>query len=117
MFSKTTRKAAVNMGSVNPTTALGVLIIMVAITQIICTIINTINGSKRKPTLDSDLGSIDARLRGAEKELQTIRETVSRNEDKISRQVAALHERINTVLGELKEISGMMKNHLSESRQ
>jgi hypothetical protein len=95
-------------------------------------ILKIVDSVRRKPNIDVDLGSISSRLTAAEeklarkqeanacdamhksleRDLLEMRSRHAHHEEKLSRQVGALHERINDVFGELREIAGTLKTYM-----
>ena len=90
-----------------------------------------LNQLRRKPHVDVDLSSISSRLthvessmiskqdaalcahshRSLNETLSEIKERHEKFEDKISRQIGGVHERITAVFGELRSIEGSLKGN------
>ena len=117
------------MNSVNPSTLRDVCIILLSLVGVVCLIINTINSNRRKPHVDVDLSTVSARLQNIEDvmrnkqdsklcahlhntltcTLDEIKDRHEKFEEKISRQIGGVHERITAVFGELRSIEGSLK--------
>ncbi len=117
------------MSSVDPSILRDVCIILLSLVGVVCLIINTINGNRRKPHVDVDLSSVSARLAHVETvmvskqdsilctqshqtlnaAINEIRDRHEKFEDKISRQIGGIHERITAVFGEVQSINGELK--------
>lgn len=89
----------------------------------------SLNQLRRKPHIDVDLSTVSARLQNIEDvmrnkqdskicvhlhdtltgTLDEIKERHEKFEDKISRQIGGVHERITAVFGELRSIEGSLK--------
>lgn len=117
------------MGSVNPTTAIAVLIVLAAIINIVCNVIKTVHSVRRRPPLGEDTASMAARLKAVERDVSRkqdsrvcaathaewerdvaeIKSRHSAHENKLSKQIGGVHDRINAVFGELRELIGIVK--------
>jgi hypothetical protein len=117
------------MNSVNPSTLRDVCIILLSLVGVVCLIINTINSNRRKPHVDVDLSTVSARLAHVENTMCTkqdaalcghlheslnstlgeIKDRHEKFEEKISRQIGGVHDRITAVFGELRRIEGSLE--------
>ena len=90
--------------------------VILLLTNLYLNWIRTRNSGKRTPSTDTEIGTISTKIDAIEKDLEETKERIRLHEDKISRQVGALHSRINDVFGELKEITGMLKTHMEAEK-
>jgi hypothetical protein len=129
------------MERVSPELVSAIFIVLAALTTIVCMIINTWNNSKRKPSADVDFAKVETSLQQLidnqhefreaikgkrdEKDCDRIVQTLERDltvvrdrhghwEDKISRQIGGVHERINSIFGQLRELTGQFNQHAKE---
>lgn len=120
------------MESVSQNIVVGVIIVIAALVNIACNVYRAINSGRRTPPLAEDqathstrLSTIESWLSGKQSKalcdqrygeisrmLKASTQRHSTHEEKISRQIGALHTRINDVFGELREISGSVKTHV-----
>lgn len=117
------------MNSVDPSTLRDVCIILLSLVGVVCLIINTIHGTKRKPAVDVDLSTVSTRLEHIEEMIRgkqdqticehlhttlnsTLKEIKIRHENfekKISLQIGGVHESIKAVFGEVRELCGKVE--------
>ena len=111
-------------------TALGAwLQIMFYVLGSLTAIVVGVNSLRRKPHIDVDISSVTARLARIEADVKNkqdaslcqhahdalntmlaeIKDRHEKFEDKISRQVGGIHDRITAVFGELKSIEGSLR--------
>jgi hypothetical protein len=130
------------MGKIDPEVLQAVIVTLVALTVLVCTLINTIRNGRRNPSVDTDMASMKTKIESvqasqlavaealAEKQsitacncrfadlggnIRRVEQRQSDHEDKISRQVGGIHERINTVLSAVSELKGIIKGAKNES--
>ncbi|QBG47836.1 hypothetical protein EGM51_10690 [Verrucomicrobia bacterium S94] len=102
------------MGTIDPSVGWAVIIILLQLGLFGLSWKRTIAATRRNPSVDTDLGTLNTRLDNIEKDLDATKSRLSDHEDKISRQIGALHARINDVFGELRELSGILKAHVEK---
>jgi hypothetical protein len=104
------------MEGVDGNIAWPILIVLVLIARLVMDFMKTRAATSRRPSLDTDLGGLSIKVTALEKDLRETKQRMTDHENKLSRQVGALHTRINDVFGELKEITGMLKTHMERER-
>ena len=126
------------MSRLDPDIVVAVFIVLTAIVGMVCMVLNTISAQKRKPSMDIDVAELKASqcLLKAElkakqstrvcneivdrldrhhaevrKQLSEITARHTESERDASSKLAAVHERINTVLSAISTLGGKFEEH------
>lgn len=105
------------MQAVDPSTLRDVLIILAALTAIVVQILGAVRNGRPSPPHEASFEGIRTRIESLERGLDAANARLASHEEKLSRQIGALHERINDVFGQLKEITGVISVHMREDRR
>ncbi len=131
------------MEHISPISVKDIIVVLSALAVVICVVINTISNQKRKPSADVDIAALQAKHCALKADLkakqstrvceeiveridghilqinQRFNEVCSRHADserEASSKLAAVHERINTVLTAISTLGGKFEMHTSEKK-
>ena len=104
------------MGNVDPTIAIGVIVVLMALGTFVMSIVRTIHTLKQKPPHGETLATIGAKLQALDRDLEETKARHTAFESKMTTQIGDLWTKIDLLISIVSENGGTMKLFIDEMR-